>query len=370
MKIGEFSRACNVPISVLHYYDRYGLQKPDYIDRFTGYRYYSENQIRICARINALKAAGFSLSEIKQMLSRSTTSADIARIFDNRKKKLNEILHYLDELRDTILGGNSMAKTKIQVMHEDVQIPFENDEKIIGKWKIIGEYNNRTEFDLGQTRQEESIGNRNGEVFFLPNGEWYWCYSWTKGKLLIDDGESSSVNEFTVEKQSDGLYMFVKLKSFDYLQTGRTTLLVLHQCDNCRYKAKDIARKDNISIPFNNDRNILGKWKSVAFVQNKDDFSPENVDSSFEPYFKEIDFLPNGECSSVYGDEIISGRHAQEWTNGFVLRKWNCTACAYEIKNIDDTEYLFIEWKSGDYRWGGFDTDYYVFRRDYGRCSH
>lgn len=156
MKIGEFSRACNVPISVLHYYDRYGLLKPDYIDRFTGYRYYSENQIRICARINALKAAGFSLSEIKQMLSRSTTSEDIARIFDNRKKKLNEILHYLDELRDIILGGNSMAKTKIQVIHEDVQIPFENDEKIIGKWKIIGEYNNRTEFDLGQTRQEEA----------------------------------------------------------------------------------------------------------------------------------------------------------------------------------------------------------------------
>ena len=122
-----------------------------------------------------------------------------------------------------------MAETKIQVMHEDVQIPFENDEKIIGKWKIIGEYNNRTEFDLGQTRQEESIGNRNGEVFFLPKGEWYWCYSWTKGKLLVDNGDSSYVNDYTTEKRSDGLYMFVNLKSYAYLQTGRTTLLVLRQ---------------------------------------------------------------------------------------------------------------------------------------------
>lgn len=183
-----------VPISVLHYYDRYGLLKPDYIDRFTGYRYYSENQIQVCARINALKAAGFSLSEIKQVLSGRTASEEISTIFDNKKRELSEILCHLDELRDIILGGNFVAETKIQVMHEDVQIPFENDEKIIGKWKIIGEYNNRTEFDLGQTRQEESIGNRNGEVFFLPKGEWYWCYSWTKGKLLVDNGDSSYVN--------------------------------------------------------------------------------------------------------------------------------------------------------------------------------
>ena len=370
MRIGEFSRACHMPISVLRYYDSCGLLKPVYIDSFTGYRHYSENQISVCARINELKTAGFSLSEIKQLVSGSMPPKAMGAIFDNKKKQLNETLCRLDELRGLMLGGNFMEEAKINFIHENVHIPFENDEKIVGKWEIIGEYHNQAAFNLGKKLPEEGIGNQNREIFFLPQGEWYWCYSWTKGKLLIDDGESSSVNEFTVEKQSDGLYMFVKLKSFDYLQTGRTTLLVLHQCDNCRYKAKDIARKDNISIPFNNDRNILGKWKSVAFVQNKDDFSPENVDSSFEPYFKEIDFLPNGECSSVYGDEIISGRYAQEWTNGFVLRKWNCTACAYEIKNIDDTEYLFIEWKSGDYRWGGFDTDYYVFRRDYGRRSH
>lgn len=59
----------------------------------------------------------------------------------------------------------------------------------------------------------------------------------------------------------------------------------------------------------------------------------------------------------------LSGRDAQEWIDGFVLRKWNHTACAYEIKHISGTEYLFIEWKSGDYRWGGFDTDFYVLTR-------
>lgn len=363
MRIGEFAKACNMPISMLRYYDSCGLLEPVYIDSFTGYRYYSENQISVCARINELKAAGFSLQEIKTMISGGASSEEIGAVFDSKKNQVNEILRHLDELRDIILGGNFMTKTKIKLMHENVHIPFKNDEKIIGKWKVIGEYNSRTEFDLGKKLPEEGIGNQNREIFFLPEGEWYWCYSWTKGKLLIDNGESSFVNDFTIEKKSDGLYMFVKLKSFDYLQNGRTTLLVLHQCDNCHYTANDIARKDNISIPFKDDKNVLGKWKSVAFVQNKEDFTTENINSSFELFFKEIEFLPNGECTSVYGNETISGRDIQEWTNGFVLRKWNHTACAYEIRTISGTEYLFIEWKSGDYRWGGFDTDFYVLTR-------
>lgn len=363
MKIGEFAKACKLPASVLRYYYSCGLLKPVYIDSFTGYRYYSESQITVCARINELKSEDFSLAEIKQLLSGSVSPEDIHTVFDSKKNRLNEILRHLDELRDIIIGGNFMSETKIKQMHENVHIPFENDEKIVGKWKIIGEYNNRTDFDLDKKLPEEGIGNQNREIFFLPKGEWYWCYSWTKGKLLIDNGENSFVNDYTIEKQSDGLYMFVKLKSFDYLQNGKITLLVLHQCDNCHYTANDIAKKDNISIPFRDDRNILGKWKSLAFVQNKDDFSTENINCSFEPYFKEIEFLPNGECTSIYGSEIISGRDVQEWTNGFVLRKWNCTACAYEIRNINDTEYLFIEWKSGDYLWGGFNTDYYVFTK-------
>lgn len=45
MKIGEFAKACNMPISMLRYYDSYGLLKPIYIDGFTGYRYYSESQL-------------------------------------------------------------------------------------------------------------------------------------------------------------------------------------------------------------------------------------------------------------------------------------------------------------------------------------
>ena len=51
------------------------------------------------------------------------------------------------------------------------------------------------------------------------------------------------------------------------------------------------------------------------------------------------------------------------WTKGYLLKKWNSTACAYEIRNSDGRDYLIMDWKSGDYRWGGMDTDYYVFQK-------
>lgn len=362
MKIGEFAKACNVPISVIRYYDSFGLLKPIYIDRFTGYRYYSENQISVCKHISELKSAGFSLVEIKLLISGSLSEAEINDMFEQKKQRLNEILRQLDNLRN-ITGGTFMTNEEFEIMHENLDIPFENDAKAVGRWEILGEYANLTDFELGNKISDGNIGNRKREVFFLPNGEKYWCYSWSKGSFMIDDGVSTYINAYTTEKQSDGLYMFVKMKSYDYLQSGLTTLLVLRQLDNLHYKASEIVRKDNIDMPFVNDITVLGKWKSVAYIEQKEDFSPENEMSPSSLYFKEIEFLLNGECISIYGNETISGTDMQQWTKGYILRKRNSSACAYEIINIGGTEYLFTEWKSGDYRWGGFDTDYYVFKR-------
>ena len=66
---------------------------------------------------------------------------------------------------------------------------------------------------------------------------------------------------------------------------------------------------------------------------------------------------------SRYGNEVICGDHMQTWTKGYVLRKWNHTACAYEIRTIGGRDYLFMEWKSGDYLYGGAEPGYYVFAR-------
>lgn len=255
-----------------------------------------------------------------------------------------------------------MEDIKFEPMQENIDNEFVNDEKIVGKWEIVGEYENRNEYELGNNLADSQLGNRNGEIYFLPEGEKYWCYSWSKGKLLIDDGQSRYINKFTTHKDEADLYMFIELKAYDYMQSGRTTLFVLRRVDNKPYTAQEIARRDDIDKPFVDDEAVMGKWKAVGFVENKEDFTSEKI-PDFDPYFKELEFCSGGKCISVYGDEIISDTNMQEWTKGFILRKWNSTACAYEIVEKEEGEYLFVEWKSGDYRWGGYETDYYVFER-------
>jgi hypothetical protein len=40
LKIGEFSKLAQVSVKTLRYYDELGLLRPDWVDRYTGYRYY------------------------------------------------------------------------------------------------------------------------------------------------------------------------------------------------------------------------------------------------------------------------------------------------------------------------------------------
>ena len=67
-KIGEFSRLSRVSVRMLRHYDQLGLLAPSQTDPFTGYRYYSADQLPRLNRILALRDLGFSLEQIAGML--------------------------------------------------------------------------------------------------------------------------------------------------------------------------------------------------------------------------------------------------------------------------------------------------------------
>jgi DNA-binding transcriptional MerR regulator len=69
IRIGDFSRISQTPVSTLRYYDEVGLLKPVEVDHFTGYRYYAFDQLARLHRILALKDLGFSLDEIIRLLA-------------------------------------------------------------------------------------------------------------------------------------------------------------------------------------------------------------------------------------------------------------------------------------------------------------
>ena len=62
--IGDFSKIVDIPVRTLRYYAEYGVLVPSEIDVWTGYKYYSEDNIRECKVIKLLKTLDFTLDEI------------------------------------------------------------------------------------------------------------------------------------------------------------------------------------------------------------------------------------------------------------------------------------------------------------------
>ncbi|MGG4093290.1 MerR family transcriptional regulator [Paenibacillus lautus] len=93
-KISEFSKISQVSVKTLRYYDQLSVLKPAYTDKFTGYRYYSADQMFQLHRILAFKELGFSLDQIRQMMDEHIPLEQIRGMF---RIKQSEIQANLDK---------------------------------------------------------------------------------------------------------------------------------------------------------------------------------------------------------------------------------------------------------------------------------
>lgn len=80
--IGEAAITANMTSETLRHYDRVGLVKPSIRDKFTKYRYYTEQDIVRLNTVHALQQMDLSLREIKEVLE-----------YDD----LEKIIHFLEQ---------------------------------------------------------------------------------------------------------------------------------------------------------------------------------------------------------------------------------------------------------------------------------
>jgi DNA-binding transcriptional MerR regulator len=88
LRIGEFARFGQVSVSALRYYDEVGLLRPSEVDRWTGYRYYSLDQLAMLNRLLALKELGLSLDQIKQLLGDELPADEIRGMLRLKRAEL------------------------------------------------------------------------------------------------------------------------------------------------------------------------------------------------------------------------------------------------------------------------------------------
>jgi len=94
LKIGDFSQLAHVTIRALRYYDELGLLKPIKVDDYSGYRYYSADQLTQLHRIIAMKDMGLSLEDIARLLKDDVPVShilDLLRIKQEEQKQRLEI---------------------------------------------------------------------------------------------------------------------------------------------------------------------------------------------------------------------------------------------------------------------------------------
>jgi F-type H+-transporting ATPase subunit beta len=85
-----FAQLCQVSIPALRHYDEIGLLKPQTVDPFTGYRYYTAEQVPRLNRIVAFRELGFSLPDIRQMLEDDLPTGQLHEMLRRRQGDLNE----------------------------------------------------------------------------------------------------------------------------------------------------------------------------------------------------------------------------------------------------------------------------------------
>ena len=103
LKIGEFSQLMQVTVKTLRHYEQKGLLLPDEVDEWTGYRYYSIDQMQKLQAIRDLQRLGFSLDEIKDLFEDNSHIPSIRQLTEKiraTEAQLNQLIARRNRLLD------------------------------------------------------------------------------------------------------------------------------------------------------------------------------------------------------------------------------------------------------------------------------
>ena len=92
IRIGEFSKLAKTTVKTLRFYDEIGLFRPLFVDD-NGYRYYDIGQLNDLTRIVRLRALGFPIGSVREIVS----GGDVRAAFSLRLRELEEERNRLDE---------------------------------------------------------------------------------------------------------------------------------------------------------------------------------------------------------------------------------------------------------------------------------
>ena len=125
-KIGDFANLVNISVRTLRYYDEIGLLKPEIVDRYTSYRYYTDDNVVEAQFITLLKEVGFTLQEIidyKKFLNNFDDDGEgTNQFFLKKQEQISRQMEKLQEQYDKINILRKKFKGKVlTLVKEDIK---------------------------------------------------------------------------------------------------------------------------------------------------------------------------------------------------------------------------------------------------------
>lgn len=123
-QIGDIAKMFHLSVGSLRHYEKIGLVTPEYIDRETGYRYYSTRQFECLNTIRYLRVLGMPLPRIAGFLK----NRDISRMQEMLRQQKEEVIRKQNELRN--------IERKIDNRLRQLQAAIQSEKEIIQMKKI------------------------------------------------------------------------------------------------------------------------------------------------------------------------------------------------------------------------------------------
>ncbi|GIP63461.1 MerR family transcriptional regulator [Virgibacillus pantothenticus] len=157
--IGEVADIKGVTIKALRYYHQEGILIPAYIDKESGFRYYSIDQFIHIDIIKACRILGTSIKELKQIFMESNTN-NLLKFLAFKKeetelkmKKMKEVIETIDKLNDSVQFAKMvLVNNQITVQYFKKRYVVTAPCKEVGDLKEVLYYS-----DLDKIIQEKNV---------------------------------------------------------------------------------------------------------------------------------------------------------------------------------------------------------------------
>lgn len=161
-RIGEFSKLTQVSIRMLRYYDEVGLLNPAEVDKWTGHRLYSVEQIPRLNKILYLRDSGLNVSEIALALTMDDQS--LLMQLDKKRMEIEDAIQAEQEKLKRI----ELAKSEIQggkgEMHYNISVKSISAYQVLSLRRVVPTYYSEGELwnelcAFASTQKIEITGN-------------------------------------------------------------------------------------------------------------------------------------------------------------------------------------------------------------------